>query len=109
MESRFKRDPNFHNKYVAFMDEYEKLDHMKQAPPSTKPESEVVYTPHHGVDKDGKIRVVFNGTAKTSTGISFNDIQLLGEKLQNSPIRFSKIQICCKSRHKENVQTNSNQ
>lgn len=44
------------------------------------------YIPHHIVTKldslTTKIRVVFDGSAKTSTGISINDIQMIGPTLQ---------------------------
>ena len=41
------------------------------------------YLPHHAVMKDGstatKVRVVFDGPAKTSTGISFNEVLRFGQ------------------------------
>ncbi|XP_011311723.1 uncharacterized protein [Fopius arisanus] len=44
------------------------------------------YLPHHGVVRESsetsKLRVVFNGSAKTSAGKSFNDILHTGAKLQ---------------------------
>ena len=43
--------------------------------------------PPHGMLKDQslttKLRVVFDGSCPTSTGISLNDVQLVGPKLQN--------------------------
>ena len=47
----------------------------------------VHYLPHHAVMKDGstttKVRVVFDGSAKTSTGISLNEAQRVGPVVQN--------------------------
>ncbi|XP_015120547.1 uncharacterized protein LOC107043528 [Diachasma alloeum] len=44
------------------------------------------YLPHHGVVRESsettKLRVVFNGSAKTSSGNSLNDILHIGAKLQ---------------------------
>lgn len=45
-----------------------------------------VYLPHHGVLRENstttKLRVVFNGSLRTSTGISLNDCLHIGQKLQ---------------------------
>lgn len=41
------------------------------------------YLPHHCVTKANKIRVVFDGSSKTTTGKSLNDIQLVGPVVQN--------------------------
>ncbi|XP_033231561.1 uncharacterized protein LOC117182582, partial [Belonocnema kinseyi] len=47
----------------------------------------VNYLPHHAVFKEGstttKLRVVFDGSAKTSSGLSFNDVQRVGPVVQN--------------------------
>lgn len=40
------------------------------------------YTPHHGVMSSGKFRIVFNASAKTSSGISLSETQYVGEKKQ---------------------------
>lgn len=45
------------------------------------------FLPHHGVFKEHstttKLRVVFDASAKSSTGKSLNDIQFTGPSLQN--------------------------
>lgn len=41
------------------------------------------YTPHHGVLTASKFRVVFNSFSPTSTGLSLNNCQLVGPKLQD--------------------------
>lgn len=83
LERRFERDPGLKEEYVEFMREYEALDHMRvaeSAVPAGKPHYII---PHHAVKgKKKKFRVVFDASAPTSTGVSFNDIQLLGPKLQ---------------------------
>ena len=46
-----------------------------------KHDSEVYYIPHH-VAKTSKFRVVFDGSVKTSSGVSLNDILLNGPRVQ---------------------------
>ena len=52
-----------------------------------KPTGEVFYLPHHCVFKEEsttiKLRVVFDGSAKTSNGISLNDSLMVGPFVQN--------------------------
>lgn len=79
MEGRMRRNPEFAAKYRIFMTEYEVLGHMTQI---RDREEEGYYTPHHGVLSSSKFRVVFNASAKTTSGISLNEAQLVGEKLQ---------------------------
>lgn len=62
------------------MREYERLGHMQVATRDPKPGGRVYYIPHHPVT--AKFRVVFDASCKTTSGKSFNDIQLVGEKLQ---------------------------
>lgn len=79
MEARMKRSKEFAEKYRLFMQEYETLGHMSQI--SEKEESGY-YTPHHGVLTSGKFKVVFNASSPTTSGISLNETELIGEKLQ---------------------------
>lgn len=79
MEGRMKRNPDFAAKYRMFMSEYETLGHMSQVQDQ---QEEGYYTPHHGVLTSTKFRVVFNASAKTTSGISLNETQMVGEKLQ---------------------------
>ncbi|XP_071056931.1 uncharacterized protein [Onthophagus taurus] len=84
-ELRFARDESFKTAYSKFMREYLDLDHMR---PVTVPvESPNFYLPHHGVIRESstttKLRVVFNGSQKTSSGLSLNDCLHTGPKLQS--------------------------
>lgn len=79
MEGRMRRNKEFADKYKSFMSEYETLGHMSQI---WETRESGYYTPHHGVMSANKFRVVFNASAKTSTKISLNETQLVGEKLQ---------------------------
>lgn len=83
MEAKFRRNPQFKQKYVDFMNDYFDRGHMQQVN-SAVDESELhFFVPHHAIDT-GKFRVVFDGWAVSSSGQSFNDVQLLGERLQDN-------------------------
>ncbi len=64
--------------------EYLKLDHAETIPPEdmNKPATDTNYLPVHGVAKDTltttKLRAVFDASAKTASGTSFNDTLLPG-------------------------------
>lgn len=65
------------------------MGHME---PATHPSPDGYYIPHHAVTT--KFRVVFNASAKTSTGVSLNDAQHIGPQIQdplvNILIRFRR-------------------
>lgn len=67
-----------------FMSEYFQLNHMKLA--SSTVIGPKYYLPHHPVFKANstttKLRVMFDGSARTKTGISLNDVLLRGPKVQ---------------------------
>ncbi|XP_011312151.1 uncharacterized protein [Fopius arisanus] len=82
---RLQKDEAYSALYNAFINEYQQLNHLQQAPETPEP-SPAYYLPHHGVLRvdavTTKLRVVFNGSSASSTGISLNDILYPGEKLQ---------------------------
>lgn len=82
MERRMKRDTLFRQKYVDFMREYEDLGHMTVTSIDWR-SLEHYFLPHHAVLKspESKIRVVFDGSAPTSTGVSLNQCLHAGPKL----------------------------
>nr|XP_022911183.1 uncharacterized protein LOC111422213 [Onthophagus taurus] len=85
MELRFARHENLKKEYSKFMNEYLLLNHMHLIPfPSL--EIPHYFLPHHGVIRESssitKLRVVFNGSQKTTTGVSLNDCLFSGPKLQ---------------------------
>lgn len=84
MERRFARDPEFKRMYGDFMAEYLNLGHMECIPDdevNVAPEK-CFYLPHHGVMRQEsvttKLRVVFDGSCRSSTGISLNEKLLIG-------------------------------
>ncbi|XP_050339168.1 uncharacterized protein LOC126765601 [Bactrocera neohumeralis] len=81
LERRTVADPVLRENYTSFMREYAALDHMEIVQPPYN-HTNCYYIPHHAVT--AKFRVVFNASAPTSTGISLNDVQLVGPTLQDS-------------------------
>ncbi|XP_063985390.1 uncharacterized protein LOC135166760 [Diachasmimorpha longicaudata] len=87
--SRLNKDQAYAQLYEEFIREYEELGHMTRA--SKLPESSTAYyLPHHGVLRENaittKLRVVFNGSSASSSGMSLNDILYPGVKLQINPM-----------------------
>ncbi|XP_063991160.1 uncharacterized protein LOC135169792 [Diachasmimorpha longicaudata] len=84
LERKFQWNPKLAEDYTKVIKEYQQLGHMK------KIESEVedgFYLPHHAVFKETslttKTRVVFDGSACSSTGISLNDALMVGPTIQD--------------------------
>jgi len=96
MEKRLKENHNHYEDYRKFMKEYEDLGHMVEVNPDSENPPHTYYIPHHFVLKQEstttKFRVVFDASAKTTTGSSLNDTMMIGPTLQdtlmNIVIRF---------------------
>ena len=84
LERKFKKHPDIKQQYAAFMREYIDLDHMSKT--ILQSQHKQYFLPHHCVLKldstSTKLRVVFDGSAKTSTGISLNDVLHAGPTIQ---------------------------
>ncbi|XP_048522596.1 uncharacterized protein LOC125504514, partial [Dendroctonus ponderosae] len=88
MERKLNKDPVLRDEYVNFISEYERLGHMSKINSNAiNSENVKFYLPHHGVVKQSstttKLRVVFDGSVKSSSGISLNDTLKVGPKLQD--------------------------
>ena len=89
LESKLDRDVPLKKRYCDFINEFMDLKHMEEVPPGEIEidSSKVFYLPHHCVFKESstttKLRVVFDASAKTSSGYSLNDCLLVGPKIQN--------------------------
>lgn len=86
VERRLHRDPLLFAQYKAVFDDYRSLRHMVLAPERPVDHAESYYIPHHAIniaDNKKKFRVVFNASAATTTGVSLNDQQLAGPRLQD--------------------------
>ncbi|XP_057335449.1 uncharacterized protein LOC130674197 [Microplitis mediator] len=96
-EQKLKRNPSLKTQYHQVIQEYLDLNHMSlihDQPTATTS----YYLPHHAVIKETsmttKVRVVFDGSANTTTGISLNDKLFTGPTIQSDLfsllIRFRK-------------------
>ena len=79
------------DEYTKFIREFIDLGHMVEivgAKPSAY--SDFFFLPHHGVWKESsfstKLRTVFNGSAKLTTGESLNDLLYVGLNLLKNPV-----------------------
>lgn len=90
MEKNLKKSPELESEYSNVLREYITLNHMELTS-SAETYDNVrygsFYLPHHAVirpeSKSTKVRVVFNASKKSSTGVSLNDVLHTGPCLQN--------------------------
>ncbi|XP_075158073.1 uncharacterized protein LOC142231346 [Haematobia irritans] len=87
-EARLLKNVEQKSMYDSVLYQYEELGHMeKLMQPVSADSSKHYYLPHHAVMKPDsvttKVRVVFNASCPTSSGISLNDILYPGPTLQN--------------------------
>jgi len=90
LEKRLASNPVMADQYKTFMAEHLALGHMELADLSFR--GPTYYLPHHAVLKTDstttKLRVVFDGSAPASSGLSLNNIMLRGPKLQSDLIKI---------------------
>lgn len=94
LEKKLNCNSNYRALYVNFIEEYISLGHMKRVGTIEQiinTSNNISYfLPHHGVFKENslttKLRVVFDGSAPTSNGISVNNILMAGPPLQDDLI-----------------------
>lgn len=88
VERRLSKMPDLKTEYVKFMRQYESLDHIRRIPSSIALDEPSYFLPHHANLKESssttKVRIVFDASCKTSSGLSLNDIQMTGAKLQDN-------------------------
>ncbi|XP_011858076.1 PREDICTED: uncharacterized protein LOC105555661 [Vollenhovia emeryi] len=87
LERRLLRDSELAKAYYSFMEDYQRSGHMTQiSEKEIEQAREVYYIPHHAVVKPDslttRLRVVFDASAKTTSGASLNDKLLPGPNLQ---------------------------
>ncbi|XP_044312560.1 uncharacterized protein LOC123037129 [Drosophila rhopaloa] len=95
LESKLERKPEVKVQYSAFIREYLHLKHMSVVPINSLSLCKY-FLPHHCVFKEDstttKLRVVFDGSAKTSSGHSLNEVLMAGstiqQKLFNTLLQF---------------------
>ncbi|CAB0036225.1 unnamed protein product [Trichogramma brassicae] len=87
LHRRMTRCPRLAQEYRSFMQTYIELGHMTEIPTHEIDCKQVAhYIPHHGIwqasDHGPRLRVVFDASRPTSTGVSLNDVMCRGPKLQ---------------------------
>ncbi|XP_062556914.1 uncharacterized protein LOC134221744 [Armigeres subalbatus] len=84
VERRFRSDETLRKSYADFMEEYERLGHMEEV--MTRVALPQYFLPHHAIlrpdSSTTKIRVVFDGSSKSSNQLSLNDLLLTGPTVQ---------------------------
>ncbi|XP_027846045.2 uncharacterized protein LOC114126329 [Aphis gossypii] len=94
IERRFIKNPSLKGDYVKFMTEYEKLNHMTQNMDNEEIEvpGRMCYLAHHCVQNENslttKLRVVFDASTKTESGVSLNDVLQKGPSIQEELIHI---------------------
>ncbi|XP_037959094.1 uncharacterized protein LOC119688490 [Teleopsis dalmanni] len=85
LERKLQRNADLKSQYSAFIKEYLHLNHMSLLTDEELSHPKY-FLPHHCVIKESssstKLRVVFDGSAVTSTGYSLNDILMAGPTIQ---------------------------
>ena len=92
LENTLRHKVDLFRKYSAFIQEFIDLGHLEKVQPGESNFSKLplhhCLRPHHCVLKEDstttKLRVVFDCSAKTTTGFSLNDCLLVGAKLQDN-------------------------
>ncbi|XP_058448823.1 uncharacterized protein LOC131428798 [Malaya genurostris] len=90
LERRLHVNPNLRSSYAAFIEEYRNLKHMHEVTDSQTSSSTSYYLPHHSVVRSDsittKLRVVFDASCTTDTGVSLNDALMVGPVVQEDLI-----------------------
>ncbi|XP_018404107.1 PREDICTED: uncharacterized protein LOC108780791 [Cyphomyrmex costatus] len=90
LERRLKREPQRRIEYNRFMREYLKLGHMRKLQEPVNDEISYFYMLHHCVIKHSstttKLRIVFDASSKTTSGISLNNVLMIGSVLQQESL-----------------------
>lgn len=118
VEKKLTNNTDLRLEYVQFMEEYLALGHMSEVS-ADNDTSSFNYLPHHCVVKDSstttRVRVVFDASAKTDSGISLNDLLMTGPTIQSElfaiMLKFRKHRFvltadCAKMYRQINVQSN---
>ncbi len=104
LEKRLEAKPILRKQYSKFIQECVDMNHMEELTDNDtlqRPDHESYYLPHHCVLKEDstttKLRVVFDGSAKTSSNMSINDVLMVDPVVQDdlfsivTRFRFYKI------------------
>ncbi|XP_062537712.1 uncharacterized protein LOC134206046 [Armigeres subalbatus] len=97
-ERRLIKDTNLRKQYIKFMEEYLQLGHMRKVEEDPEP-TKRCFLSHHPVVKEAstntKVRVVFDASCKTASGLALNEVLLVGPVIQQS-LRSIILRSCTK-------------
>ncbi|XP_038119883.1 uncharacterized protein LOC119769982 [Culex quinquefasciatus] len=86
LERRLTANPELMKQYSDFIHEYLEMRHMEEVKEDTE-EKQAYYLPHHAVLRPDstttKLRVVFDASCATSSGVSLNDALMVGPVVQD--------------------------
>lgn len=86
IERKLQQNKQLANEYRSFMKEYVDMKHMVAVNSNDQTTGITYYLPHHAVIKSNslttKTRIVFDGSALTTSGLSLNDILMCGPTVQ---------------------------
>ncbi|XP_011691571.1 PREDICTED: uncharacterized protein LOC105452295 [Wasmannia auropunctata] len=84
LERKLNANDSLKSEYARVIEEHLKLNHISLV---KNPTDDGYYMPHHAVRKESsnttKTRVVFDASAKTSEGVSLNDVLMVGPTIQS--------------------------
>jgi len=82
IERRLNCKRDYAERYASAMSRYMELGHARllTAPELPGPVGRTWYLPHHGVENNGKLRIVFDASAEFQ-GVSLNDVVMKGPDL----------------------------
>ncbi|XP_055634106.1 uncharacterized protein LOC129774399 [Toxorhynchites rutilus septentrionalis] len=89
LERRLLSNPELKEAYSKFIHEYSQLGHMKLIDDANESGQSILtyYIPHHCVVKPDsittKLRVVFDASCSSDTGVSLNDALMVGPQVQD--------------------------
>lgn len=86
VERKLQQDVDLRIEYTKFMKDYLEMGHMQEVQQESNIPKRSCYLPHHAVFKKSSLTtktcIVFDASAKTSSGLSLNDVLLQGPKTQ---------------------------
>ncbi|XP_058836416.1 uncharacterized protein LOC131693000 [Topomyia yanbarensis] len=87
LERRLARDEALKKEYHTFISDYKDRGHLRKVAEEHPGAITSYYLPHHPVIKDSstttRVRVVFDASSKSSTGVALNDVLLNGPVIQD--------------------------
>ncbi|XP_065089273.1 uncharacterized protein LOC135710593 [Ochlerotatus camptorhynchus] len=93
LDRRFSANPELRNMYSEFIQEYLDMGHMVEVFEENADNGVGYYMPHHAILKPEstttKLRVVFDASCKTSTGVSLNDALMVGPVVQDELVNIN--------------------